>query len=408
MIKLKGKYAKAKVFTDCLDSATENQIIEFLDQPYIKGCKVRIMPDCHAGKGCVIGTTIKFKNKINPSLVGCDIGCGVTAFNVGQKKPNIEVIDKFIHEHIPTGRHIHTNETKNTNIMPPISVYANVNHDRAGLAFGTLGGGNHFIEVDKGESGNYYIVCHSGSRSLGMDIYNYWVQKAVDNVASKMSKVESLDSAKTNLINTYIKSGRKTEIKDGLAELTAKYKSMESTLNPDHCYLEGDDLYRYCHDVKVAERYADYNRLAILCDICHACGISVPVKETIVTTHNYIDDNIIRKGAIARKGTSNKIIIPLNMCDGSIICYSGNGRDWNYSLPHGAGRLMSRAKAKQMISMDDYKKSMIGIYSTTINENTIDEAPMAYKPADEIIKNINDQIIVLDLLKPIYNYKADD
>lgn len=408
MIKLKGKYASAKVFADCLDDATENQILEMLNQPYMKHCKVRIMPDCHAGKGCVIGSTIKFRNKINPSLVGCDIGCGVTAFNVGNKKPDLELIDKFIHEHIPTGRNVYTEETKNTFMMPPLDTYAKVNKERAELSFGTLGGGNHFIEVDEGLTGDYYVVCHSGSRSFGMDIYKYWRQKAADNVASKLMKGVTLDEAKRALIDEYIKTGRKDEIKDGLIKLNEKYQSIFKSLKPELCYLEGVDLWHYYHDVCKAERWADFSRLCILCDVCKAASISVPPKETIVTSHNYIEDGIIRKGAIASKGMTDKVIIPLNMRDGSIIGYGAGGSDWNHSLPHGAGRMLSRTQAKKMLSMDEYKKSMEGIYSTTINEKTIDEAPMAYKPADAILKAIEKKIVITDVLKPIYNYKAED
>lgn len=408
MIKLKGKYASAKVFTDCLDVATENQILEMLDQPYMKHCKVRIMPDCHAGNGCVIGSTIKFRNKINPSLVGCDIGCGVTAFNVGNKRPNLELIDKFIHEHLPTGRHVYTEETKNTFMMPPLDTYAEVNKERAELSFCTLGGGNHFIEVDEGMTGDYYIVCHSGSRSLGMDIYKYWQQKAVDKAASKSMKGVTLDEAKRVLIDKYIKTGRKNEIKDGLAKLNEKYRSSAESIKPELCYLDGEDMWHYYYDVCKAARWADFSRLGILCDVCKAAGISVPPKEIIVTTHNYIKDGIIRKGAIASIGETDKLIIPLNMRDGSIIGYGASGSDWNHSLPHGAGRMLSRTQAKKTLSMDEYKESMKGIYSTTVTEKTIDEAPMAYKPTDEILKNIEKKIIITDILKPVYNYKAED
>ncbi|MCC5911774.1 MAG: RtcB family protein [Clostridiaceae bacterium] len=367
MIEIKGKYNTAKVFTNNIEKEAAVQIEELCDQAFVKDSTIRVMPDMHAGKGCTIGTTMTVGNKIVPNLVGVDIGCGLELVKIKEKTINLQRLDEAIYKLIPSGFHIKKNIHPYASHVDfdSLKCKSQVDINRGKLSIGTLGGGNHFIEVNKDEEENLYIVVHSGSRNLGNQVATLYQQKAYKQLMNK-------------------------GIKD---------------INKNLAYLEGDSFKDYLHDMHILQQYAVYNRKAILDEVLNHMGVMV--EEKITTIHNYIDlkDMILRKGAIsAKKG--EKVIIPMNMRDGSLICVGKGNPDWNYSAPHGAGRLMSRTKAKEIISLSEFEASMKGIYSTSIKKSTIDEAAMAYKPMEEIIENTRDTVDILHTIKPIYNFKA--
>jgi len=396
MIELIGKYNKAKVFTDSIEVTAQAQVIELCNQPFIEGSKIRIMPDTHAGAGCVIGTTMTIQNKIVPNLVGVDIGCGMETIKIKETSIDLRELDRIAHECIPSGFETRKDEHDYVDMIDfaDLECLKHVNLERTRLSVGTLGGGNHFIEADKDEEGNIYIVVHSGSRNLGKQVAEYYQDLGYKELAGTQK-------VKAELIARLRQEGREGEIQ---AELK-KIKPL--TTNKQLAYVEGENLFNYLHDMKIVQRYADLNRKAMVDDIVKLMGLTV--AERFKTIHNYIDVDsmILRKGAIsARDG--EKAIIPMNMRDGSLICIGKGNPDWNYSAPHGAGRLMSRSKAKEVVSMDEFKESMLGIYTTSVSQSTIDESPMAYKPMHEIIDNIRDTVDIVDIVKPIYNFKAGE
>lgn len=399
MIELKGKFAEAKVFTDVVDNESISQVINLLNQPYVEGSKVRMMPDIHAGAGCTIGTTMTIKDKICPNLVGVDIGCGMETIRIKETHIEPQKLDKVIRANIPSGFEIRSVPHRYAKDIDLSDLHCakRVNTNRAYNSIGTLGGGNHFIEANKDETGNIYIVVHSGSRHLGLEIANFYQESAYKSLTS-YSK-EEIDAAITQLKE----SGRQKEIQNILKEMKAKKSPVPKPL----AYVEGDMFERYLHDMKIAQKFASLNRQAMMDIIVKEMGLHV--VEQFTTIHNYIDvDNmILRKGSVSAKD-GERLIIPINMRDGSLICTGKGNSDWNYSAPHGAGRLMSRSAAKETFTVSEFKKQMEGIFTTSVNRSTLDECPMAYKSIEDIVGNIEPTVSIDAILKPIYNFKAGD
>ncbi|NMA01519.1 MAG: RtcB family protein [Clostridia bacterium] len=370
MLELRGKYNTAKVFTDNIDEETIAQIINLCNQDFSQGSQIRIMPDCHAGMGCVIGFTADLGEKIIPNIVGVDIGCGMTTIELGKINVNLKRLDKIINKNIPSGRNTHAGQVLKFPKIETLHCYRELkNTKRMERSIGTLGGGNHFIELNKDDEDNLYLVIHSGSRNLGKQVADYY-----QKIAIKQCRAQGLDYPR------------------------------------DLCFLEGTWRERYLHDMQVCQEYATINRETMANIILdHLWGASLADFEHFQTIHNYINfkDNIVRKGSIsAYKG--EKVLIPINMRDGSILAIGKGNPDWNYSAPHGAGRIMSRSKAKEKITMTEYAKAMEGIYTTSVNKSTLDEAPMAYKPIEEIINNIQDTVEIVKIITPVYNFKAGE
>ena len=394
MIELRGKYNNAKVFTDTFDSETGSQLINLLSQEFVKGSQIRIMPDTHAGAGCVIGTTMTIKDKVCPNLVGGDIGCSVSAYRLKEKDIDLEKLDNVIRTYVPSGFNIHERAIAKSNadkILAPVDV------DKAFKSLGTLGSGNHFLEVDRDKNGYLWLVVHTGSRHLGLEVANYY-----QNLAYKKLQNDNVKDEIKQLVAKYKSEGRTREIESAIKDL---YKNKPKIIK-DLAYVEGNDFNNYIHDMKLTQEHARINQKVIAETIVN--NMDFHIKEAIHTTHNYIDtDNmILRKGAVAANFLE-PLIIPMNMRDGSLICVGKSNPDWNYSAPHGAGRIMSRGQAKENVKMEDFKESMEGIFSTCVKESTLDESPMAYKPMDEIIRNIKDTVEIVDVIKPIYNFKAN-
>lgn len=396
MTEIKGKYNTAVVYTDNLEDEAYKQILGMMNQIWCKDLKVRIMPDVHAGAGCTIGTTMTIKDKICPNLVGVDIGCGVDVIVIKSDcgKVDLSKLDTLVHEKIPSGKnhrqtpHNYADKINFKDFIAPVS-------ENAALSIGTLGGGNHFIEVDKDEAGNFYIVVHSGSRHLGIEICNYYQKIAIKEMHNHTKE-------HAEIIAKLKAEGRQKEIENIISKLKGENC-------PDElAYIEGENFEHYIHDMELAQKYAVFNRKAMLNVITECLGISSDeIIESFSSIHNYIDTEnmILRKGSVsAQKG--EKLIIPMNMRDGSLICIGKGNPDWNFSAPHGAGRLMSRKAAKESLKLEDFKTCMDGIYTTCVSTSTIDEAPMAYKSASEIIENVKGSVDIINIVKPIYNFKA--
>ena len=399
MVELRGKYASAKVFTNIVDEASISQVINLLNQPYINGSVVRIMPDIHAGAGCTIGTTMTIKDKICPNLVGGEIGCGMETVRIKENFIEPAKLDKVIREHIPSGFSVRSEAHRFANDIDLSRLYCanKIDIDRAYNSIGTLGGGNHFIEANKDDDGSIYIVVHSGSRHLGLEVANYY-QEAAYTTLTSYSKEEI-----NNIIETLKTSGRAKEIQSELKKL----KSKRSPVPKQFAYVEGELFDRYIHDMRIAQQFAELNRRAIMDIIVNEMGIYV--IEQFTTIHNYIDtDNmILRKGAVSAQN-GERLLIPINMRDGSLLCTGKGNEDWNFSAPHGAGRLMSRSDAKEAFTVSEFKQQMEGIYTTSVGRSTLDECPMAYKRMDDIVGNIEPTVSVDAIIRPIYNFKAGD
>lgn len=392
-----------KIFTKNIEEEAIKQIDELLEQEPFKDCKVRIMPDVHAGKGCVIGFTADLGNKVIPNIVGVDIGCGMLCVELGNIELNLKKLDNIINEHIPAGRNIREQKLIDFEKINELYCLRELKESKKfNRAIGTLGGGNHFIEIDIDDEGNKYLVIHTGSRNLGKQVADYYQNLAIELCSGK----EKLFKKKEEIIKEYKEQGRKSEIQQALKDLEKEYKNNNPDLPKDLCYLEGKYREMYLHDMKICQEYASLNRCYIARAILLNMGMQIYQKH-FETIHNYIsfEDNIVRKGAIsAKKG--EKVLIPINMRDGSIIAIGKGNEDWNNSAPHGAGRIMSRMKAKETFKLDDFKESMKGIYTTSVVEETIDEAPFVYKTMQEIIDNIQDTVEIQKIIKPIYNFKA--
>ena len=409
-----------KIFTDNIEQEAIDQINVLLEQPAFADCKVRIMPDVHAGAGCVIGFTADLGDRVIPNIVGVDIGCGMLTVELGGIDTGIngktdssivdyvadidyEKLDNVIRTCIPSGRNVHEEIDYIFPELKNLRCYNNLkNIDWLERSMGTLGGGNHFIEIDEGFEGRKYLVIHTGSRNLGKQVADYYQNLAVELMIGR----DKLAYERDRLIAEYKDQGRSSEIQDAIKELRNTWQKKTNDIPKELCYLTGKYRDDYIYDMKICQRFAKQNRLMIALKIMLSMGwYSIDLFETV---HNYIDEsNMIRKGAIsAKKG--EKVLIPINMRDGSLLCVGKGNEDWNCSAPHGAGRIMSRSKARESISMESFRESMAGVYTTSVCESTIDESPMAYKPMDEIISNIKDTVDILDVLKPVYNFKASE
>ena len=402
MITIKSKYEDVKIFASTVEEAAINQISDLANSPLGENAHIRIMPDCHAGAGCTIGTTMKITDKVCPNLVGVDIGCGMEVVALNEKKIDFKNLDWIINTYIPSGRSIHTkqrySDTFYIAMLSKLNCVADVDIEKAARSIGTLGGGNHFIEVDKDNEDNLYLIVHSGSRHLGVEVAQYYQKKAYKTLCAP-------DEDKIKEIVEILKQqSRQSEISQALIEYK---KSLDNAIKPSLAYCEKQLMLDYIHDMRIVQNFASFNRCAIVSEILTRIDKPISVKNQFSTIHNYIDtrDMILRKGAVsAKKG--ERLIIPINMRDGSLICVGKGNEDWNYSAPHGAGRLFSRKAAREKFSINDYKAQMEGIYSSSVNKATIDECPMAYKDMSEIVENIKDTVEIEKVIKPVYNFKA--
>ena len=398
MIELRGKYGEAKVYTDVVDNESISQVINLLNQPYVEGSRVRMMPAIHAGAGCTIGTTMTIQDKICPNLVGVDIGCGMETIRIKEKHIELQSLDKLIRNEIPSGFAIRNKPHRYNEQIDLDSLYCakHIKLDRARLSVGTLGGGNHFIEANKDDDGNIYIVVHSGSRHLGLEIANYYQEAGY-------KALTSFNKAEIDAVIAQLKSdGRQSEIQKVLKGMK-KHTSIPKPL----AYVEGELLDQYLHDMKIAQEFAMYNRKAMIDVIVK--GLGLHITEQFTTIHNYIDieNKILRKGAVSAQD-GEVLLIPINMRDGSLVCVGKGNEDWNCSAPHGAGRLMSRSAAKETFTVSEFKKQMEGIYTTSVSRSTLDECPMAYKRIEDIVDNISPTVDIKAIIKPIYNFKAGE
>ena len=397
---IQGKVASAIAYASVIEDAAIDQIRRMCDYDFTKDCKIRIMPDVHAGKGCTIGTTMTIRDKAVPNVVGVDIGCGMYTVKLNETEIDFVRLDEAAH-YIPSGMNVWEGRQEQFD-LEVLRCYRELKDTRRlQRSLGTLGGGNHFIEVDRATDGTLYLVIHTGSRNLGKQVAEYYQRLAVQLNQGREDYFKKKDA----LIAEYKATGRRKEIQAALKALHWADKPL--TVPEDLCYLYGEYLHDYLHDVEICQQFAKRNRELIASILLARAGLTG--SGAFHTIHNYIDTDemILRKGAIAaHKG--EKVLIPINMRDGSVLAVGRGNPDWNYSAPHGAGRLMSRGAARAALSIDDYQKAMEGIYTTSVNASTLDEAPMAYKSLEDIIGVIRDSVDVIDIMKPIYNFKASD
>ncbi|MBR5287943.1 MAG: RtcB family protein [Clostridia bacterium] len=369
-----GQYSAAIVYTDIIEEAASEQIRLLCDQPFTKGCSIRIMPDVHAGSGCVIGFTADLGELVIPSIVGVDIGCGMLTVALGKTAPDFEKLDQTIRTHVPAGKCVHNAPIATFPALADLLCYGHLKHTaRHYSCIGTLGGGNHFIEVDVDEDGNYFLVIHTGSRNLGRQVADHYQQLAWDTLTAEAAAAQQ-----------------------------------EFTLPKALCYLTGENRDAYLHDMAVCQAYAVLNRKTIANQILtHLFGKELGDYPHFETVHNYIDleSGLIRKGAVSAKA-GETLLIPINMRDGSLICRGKGNPEWNCSAPHGAGRLFSRSAALEQFTVEAYAKAMEGIYTTSVSTDTLDECPMAYKPMESIIANIAPTAEIISVIRPVYNFKA--
>lgn len=400
MLELKGKINTAKVFTGNIEETAVAQVIGMLNEEITRGTQVRIMPDVHAGKGSTVGTTIMFKDKnitkVSPNVVGVDIGCGIMMWKVDVKKEdiNFEQLDRVVAQSVPTGFTVHTYEKADRTLLEGLSLKLDDNKISHILkSVGTLGGGNHYIELAEDEDGGIWLSVHSGSRNLGVQVATSHQKIAEDSLNGEKEL--------SDLISKMKKEGKNKEIQSTIEA----FKATKKVVNKDLSYLEGDLLDNYLSDMVIAQSYAHINRAKMLEAI--VAKMSWETMDHFDSIHNYIDveNGIIRKGATSAQ-EGERLVIPLNMRDGSLICVGKGNVDWNFSAPHGAGRTMSRGEARRRIDFDTYKAQMGDVYSTSVVQSTLDEAPDAYKSADEIISNIGNTVEIKHRLKPIYNFKS--
>lgn len=400
MIYIKGKYNTARVYTDNIEEEAYKQILNMMNQKFCEGSNVAIMPDTHAGAGCTIGTTMTINDKIVPNLVGVDVGCGMLVLKVARNFLfDLARLDMIVRDRIPSGMNYRNAAHRFAKCTKIEDILAPINTGRCMMSVGTLGGGNHFIEVDEDEDGIRYIVIHSGSRHLGVEICRHYQDKAIKYHSKN-------DAARNEIIRRCKDEGRQADIEKELKSFNERTEKIPNEL----AYLEGKDMEDYIHDMAIAQRYAMYNREAMMDEIIR--GLEIPedaILDKFCTIHNYIDTKsmILRKGAISLN-KDEVAIIPISMAYGSLIVRGKGNSEWNFSGPHGAGRLMSRSKAKETLNMDDFRESMKGIFTTCISQSTIDESAMAYKPADEIIGNIGPTAEIINIVKPVYNFKASE
>jgi len=400
MMEIKGKVNTAICYANIVEDEAVEQIRRMCDYPFTDGSKIRIMPDVHAGKGCTIGTTMTVIDKAVPNIVGVDLGCGMYTVNLGHDEIDFERFDEAAH-FIPSGFDVWEGRQERFDLLR-LRCYRDLKDSkRIERSLGSLGGGNHFIEIDRAKDGTNYLIIHSGSRNLGKQVAEIYQQLAIDLNKGK----DELFRQKDEIIRTYKEQGRRKEIQAVLKELMSSWHEKEASMPEDLCFLYGRYFDDYLHDVEICQEFARRNREKMAEVILGRTGITG--GEAFHTIHNYIDtgEMILRKGAIAAHA-GERVLIPINMRDGSVLAVGRGNPEWNYSAPHGAGRIMSRKTAMASLSMDEYRKTMKGIYTTSVNEATLDEAPMAYKSLDDIIGVISETVDVIDVMKPIYNFKA--
>lgn len=393
-----------KIYTDIIEQEALDQINTLLEQPAFQNCKVRIMPDVHSGKGCVIGFTADLGDKVIPNIVGIDIGCGMLTVKLDADAIDFDRLDAVIREFVPNGRDIHAEQQTDFPDMQNLYCFSHLKDtNRILCSIGTLGSGNHFIEVDRGQDGELYLIIHTGSRNLGKQVAEYYQDLAYRLTAYNESEY---DAERKALIAEYKKLGRVRELPDALKKLKADVADKAASVDKNLCYLEGEYRQQYLHDMKICQEYAKLNRKIIADTILGKMGI--PEVSRFETVHNYIDhdSNIVRKGAISAQ-KDELLLIPISMKDGCILGRGKGNSDWNCSAPHGSGRLMSRSEAKKKLNVADFAKEMAGIYTTCVSEETLDEAPMAYKSLESIVDNIADTVDIIKILKPAYNFKAN-
>jgi len=397
LIEINGRFTNAKIFAQTALQTAVDQIQELTDQAFMAGTKVRIMPDYHAGKGCVIGTTIQLQDRVVPNLVGIDVGCGVFVAQLDVTTVDFAQLDAIIRTYVPSGQDIHKEVSPSRHFVEFEGKQfraSGLKDDYTNLSLGTLGGGNHFIELAKDEDDQHYLLIHTGSRYVGAKVANWHQKRAYENL-----RREDL----TEKIEAMKQQGRQQEIQS----MIQAYKEQTPFVPKDLSYLEGEAFHDYIHDMKIAQQFARMNRWTIAETI--AKQMDWHFTDTFDTIHNYIDTETmtLRKGAV-RANKDEKLVIPMNMRDGSLICIGKGNAEWNYSAPHGAGRMFSRRAAKKALNMADFKDTMQGIWTTSVNEETLDEAPMAYKPMTEITSAIRETVDIVKVIKPVYNFKASE
>ena len=399
-IEIKGKVNTAICYAKVVEDEAIEQIRRMCDYQMTEGSKIRIMPDVHSGKGCTIGTTMTVVDKVVPNVVGVDIGCGMYTVELGKGSIDFEKVDEAAH-YIPSGTSVWDGRKEKFDLTG-LKCYRELKDTtRLGRSLGTLGGGNHFIEIDESADGTKYLVIHSGSRNLGKQVAEYYQKLAINLQRGYGDYLEKRDE----IIETYKAEGRKAEIQAALKQLKWEVFEGDTPMPEDLCFLSGKYLEDYLHDVEICQAFAKRSRELMAEILVDRAGLVA--GDSFHTIHNYIDteEMILRKGSIAAHN-GEKVLIPINMRDGSVIAIGKGNPEWNYSAPHGAGRLMSRTKANERLSMEDYKKAMEGIYTTSVNEFTLDEAPMAYKSLEDIIDVIAESVDVVEVIKPVYNFKA--
>ena len=399
MKEIKGKVNTALCYAKVIEDAAVEQIQRMCDYPFTEGSRIRIMPDVHAGKGCTIGTTMTVRDKAVPNVVGVDIGCGMYTVNLGKAEINMEQMDAAAH-FIPSGTEVWEGRKERFNLLD-LRCYRDLKDvNRLERSLGTLGGGNHFIEIDQSADGTKYLIIHSGSRNLGKQVAEHYQRLAVDLNRGKEEYFRKKDA----LIAEYKAAGRRSEIQAALKKL--KWEKRETTIPEDLCFVYGQYLEDYLHDVEICQRFARRSREFMAEVILGRLGLET--EDAFHTVHYYIDteEMILRKGAIAAH-EGERVLIPINMRDGSVLAVGRGNPEWNFSAPHGAGRIMSRTDAKERLDLDEYRREMAGIYTTSVSKKTLDEAPMAYKSLSDIIDVISESVDVIEVLKPIYNFKAD-
>ena len=399
MFEIKGKINTAICYAKVVEDEAIEQIRRMCDYDFTENSKIRIMPDVHAGKGCTIGTTMTVTGKVVPNIVGVDIGCGMYTINLGKGDIDLARLDEAAH-FVPSGMNIWDGRQEKFDLQE-LRCYRELKNTKwLERSLGTLGGGNHFIEVDKASDGTKYLVIHTGSRNLGKQVAEIYQQLAIDLNKGKETYLQQREE----IIRTYKEQGRRKEIQKALEAIS--WNQRETTMPEDLCFLYGQFFEDYMHDVEICQRFARRNREKIAEILLVRTGVTG--GEAFHTIHNYIDTDemILRKGAIAAHA-GEKVLIPINMRDGSVLAIGKGNPEWNYSAPHGAGRIMSRSKAKSELDLDEYRKAMAGVYTTSVNEATLDEAPMAYKSLEDIIDVIKESVDVIEVMKPIYNFKAN-
>ena len=399
MMEIKGKVNTALCYAKVIEDTAIEQIQRMCDCPFAEGSRIRIMPDVHAGKGCTIGTTMTVRDKAVPNVVGVDIGCGMYTVNLGKAEINMEQMDAAAHS-IPSGTDVWEGRMERFDLLG-LRCYRELKDvKRLERSLGTLGGGNHFIEIDQASDGTRYLVIHSGSRNLGKQVAECYQRLAVDLNKGKEEYLRKKDA----LIEEYKAAGRRSEIQAALKKL--KWEKRETTIPEDLCFVYGQYLEDYLHDVEICQRFARRSREFMAEVILGRLGMRA--EDAFHTVHNYIDteEMILRKGAIAAH-EGERVLIPINMRDGSVLAVGRGNPEWNFSAPHGAGRIMSRTDARERLDLDEYRREMAGIYTTSVSKETLDEAPMAYKSLSDIVDVIRESVDVIEVLKPIYNFKAD-